>query len=89
MLEFARQDPVGYIETLVKRGMRIVSGRTESHLMLVDLRAKNITGRDAEALLGEVHITVNKNAIPFDQNPPMVASGIRTFSRVRRIPESP
>ena len=67
-------------ETLVKRGMRIVSGRTESHLMLVDLRAKNITGKEAEALLGEVHITVNKNAIPQDPQKPMVTSGIRLGS---------
>ncbi len=67
-------------ETLVKRGMRIVSGRTESHLMLVDLQAKNITGKEAEALLGEVHITVNKNAIPKDPQKPMVTSGIRLGS---------
>ena len=67
-------------EALVKRGMRIVSGRTESHLMLVDLRAKNITGKDAEALLGDVHITVNKNAIPKDPQKPMVTSGIRLGS---------
>ena len=67
-------------ETLVKRGMRIVSGRTESHLMLVDLRAKNITGKEAEALLGEVHITVNKNAIPKDPQKAMVTSGIRLGS---------
>ena len=67
-------------ETLVKRGLRIVSGRTESHLMLVDLRAKGITGKDAEALLGDVHITVNKNAIPKDPEKPMVTSGIRLGS---------
>ena len=52
--------------TLVQRGLRIVSGRTESHLMLVDLRAKGITGKDAEAVLGQAHITCNKNAIPND-----------------------
>ena len=67
-------------ETLVKRGMRIVSGGTESHLMLVDLRTKNITGKDAEALLGDVHITVNKNAIPKDPQKAMVTSGIRLGS---------
>src|SRR3546814_3629185 len=50
-------------ETLVKRGLRIVSGRTESHVMLVDLRTKGITGKEAEAVLGQAHITVNKNAI--------------------------
>ena len=67
-------------ETLVRRGLRIVSGRTESHLMLVDLRAKGITGKDAEALLGQVHITINKNAIPKDPEKPMVTSGIRLGS---------
>jgi glycine hydroxymethyltransferase len=67
-------------ETLVRRGLRIVSGRTESHLMLVDLRAKRITGKDAEALLGEAHITINKNAIPKDPEKPMITSGIRLGS---------
>jgi glycine hydroxymethyltransferase len=67
-------------ETLRRRGLRIVSGRTESHLMLVDLRAKGITGRDAEAVLGQAHITVNKNAIPKDPEKPMVTSGIRLGS---------
>jgi len=60
-----------------ERGLRIVSGRTESHLFLVDLRAKNITGKDAEAALGRAHITVNKNAIPHDPQKPFVTSGIR------------
>ncbi len=64
-------------KTLVKRGLRIVSGRTESHLMLVDLRAKGITGKEAEAVLGQAHITVNKNAIPNDPEKPFVTSGIR------------
>jgi len=63
--------------TLQERGLRIVSGRTESHLFLVDLRAKNITGKDAEAALGRAHITVNKNAIPNDPEKPFVTSGIR------------
>ena len=63
--------------TLVKRGLRIVSGRTESHVMLVDLRAKGITGKAAEAVLGQAHITVNKNAIPHDPEKPFVTSGIR------------
>jgi glycine hydroxymethyltransferase len=67
-------------ETLTRRGLRIVSGRTESHLMLVDLRPKGITGKDAEALLGSVHITVNKNAIPKDPQKPMITSGIRIGS---------
>src|SRR5690554_2222896 len=63
-------------ETLVKRGLRIVSGRTESHVMLVDLRAKGITGKDAEIALGKAHITVNKNSIPNDPEKPFVKSGI-------------
>ena len=67
-------------ETLVKRGLRIVSGRTESHVMLVDLRAKGITGKEAEAVLGQAHITCNKNAIPNDPQKPMVTSGIRLGS---------
>jgi len=67
-------------ETLGKRGLRIVSGGTQSHLMLVDLRAKGITGKDAEAALGEAYITVNKNAIPKDPERPMVTSGIRIGS---------
>jgi glycine hydroxymethyltransferase len=62
---------------LVQRGLRIVSGRTESHVMLVDLRAKGITGKEAEAALGAAHITVNKNAIPNDPEKPFVTSGIR------------
>jgi glycine hydroxymethyltransferase len=66
--------------TLVERGLRIVSGRTESHLMLVDLRAKGVTGKEAEAVLGEAHITINKNAIPNDPEKPMVTSGIRLGS---------
>ncbi|SOE47239.1 Serine hydroxymethyltransferase [plant metagenome] len=64
-------------DTLVKRGLRIVSGRTESHVMLVDLRAKGITGKEAEAVLGDAHITVNKNAIPNDPEKPFVTSGVR------------
>jgi glycine hydroxymethyltransferase len=67
-------------KTLIKRGLRIVSGRTESHVMLVDLRAKKITGKDAEAALGKAHITVNKNAIPNDPEKPFVTSGIRLGS---------
>lgn len=64
-------------ETLIERGLRIVSGRTESHVFLVDLRPKNITGKAAEAVLGQAHITVNKNAIPNDPEKPFVTSGIR------------
>ncbi len=64
-------------ETLIERGLRIVSGRTESHVMLVDLRPKGLTGKAAEALLGAAHITCNKNGIPNDPEKPMVTSGIR------------
>ena len=67
-------------ETLKQRGLRIVSGRTESHVFLVDLRAKQTTGKDAEAALGQAHITVNKNAIPNDPEKPFVTSGIRIGS---------
>jgi glycine hydroxymethyltransferase len=66
--------------TLIARGLRIVSGRTESHVMLVDLRAKRITGKAAEAVLGRAHITCNKNAIPNDPEKPFVTSGIRLGS---------
>ncbi len=64
-------------EELTKRGLRIVSGGTESHVMLVDLRPKNITGKEAENVLHEANITVNKNAIPHDPQKPFVTSGIR------------
>jgi glycine hydroxymethyltransferase len=67
-------------ETLAARGLRIVSGRTESHVFLVDLRPKKVTGKDAEAALGKAHITVNKNAIPNDPEKPFVTSGIRIGS---------
>jgi glycine hydroxymethyltransferase len=67
-------------ETLIARGLRIVSGRTESHVMLVDLRSKGINGKEAEAVLGEAHITCNKNAIPKDPEKPFVTSGIRLGS---------
>ena len=64
-------------EALIKRGFALVSGGTDNHLMLVDLRNKNITGKDAEKLLDKVGVTVNKNAIPFDPQSPLVTSGIR------------
>jgi glycine hydroxymethyltransferase len=67
-------------ETLIERGLRIVSGRTESHVMLVDLRPKGLTGKEAEALLGDAHMTCNKNGIPNDPQKPMVTSGIRLGS---------
>jgi glycine hydroxymethyltransferase len=63
--------------SLTSLGFRLVSGGTDNHLMLVDVFSKGITGKVAEAALGKAGITVNKNAIPFDQNPPMVASGVR------------
>ena len=64
-------------ETLIARGFRVVSGRTESHLFMVDLRLKGLTGKAADAALGLAHITVNKNAIPNDPESPFVTSGIR------------
>jgi len=67
-------------ETLITRGLRIVSGGTDSHVMLVDLRAKKMTGKEAERVLGEAHITCNKNGIPNDPEKPMVTSGIRLGS---------
>src|SRR5688500_8806269 len=77
---------------LASSGFRLVSGGTDNHLMLVDVFSKGLTGKVAEAALGKAHITVNKNAIPFDVNPPMVASGIRigtpaVTSRGMREPE--
>jgi len=66
--------------TFVELGMRVVSGRTESHVFLLDLRAKKVTGKDAELALDRAHITVNKNAIPNDPEKPMVTSGIRIGS---------
>ncbi len=65
------------VRVLTERGVRIVSGRTDCHLFLVDLQAKNITGKDAEDVLERAHITVNKNAIPNDPQKPFVTSGIR------------
>jgi glycine hydroxymethyltransferase len=77
---------------LQSAGFRLVSGGTDNHLMLVDVFSKGLTGKVAEAALGKAGITVNKNAIPFDQNPPMVASGVRigtpaVTSRGMREPE--
>src|SRR5262249_61970377 len=63
--------------SISSHGFRLVSGGTDNHLMLVDVFSKGLTGKAAEAALGKAAITVNKNAIPSDQNPPMVASGIR------------
>jgi glycine hydroxymethyltransferase len=64
-------------EALTHRGLRIVSGGTQSHVMLVDLRSKKITGKEAEAALGAAHMTINKNAIPNDPEKPFVTSGVR------------
>jgi glycine hydroxymethyltransferase len=79
-VEYQRQivaNAAALASALVASGFRLVSGGTDNHLMLVDVFSKGITGKVAEAALGKAGITVNKNAIPFDQNPPMVASGIR------------
>jgi glycine hydroxymethyltransferase len=67
-------------KVMQERGFRIVSGRTDCHLFLVDLRAKNLTGRDAEVALGKAHITVNKNSVPHDPQKPFITSGIRIGS---------
>jgi glycine hydroxymethyltransferase len=64
-------------QTLAQRGLRIVSGGTQSHVMLVDLRSKKITGKEAEAALGAAHMTINKNAIPNDPEKPFITSGVR------------
>ena len=62
---------------LQKGGLRVVSGGTDTHMVLVDVTALNITGRQAEDALNKVHIVVNRNAIPYDPNPPSIASGLR------------
>jgi glycine hydroxymethyltransferase len=67
-------------EELMKNGFRIVTGGTDNHLMLVDLRSKNLTGKEAQNLLDEVGITANKNTIPFEPLSPFVTSGIRLGS---------
>jgi glycine hydroxymethyltransferase len=61
----------------MNKGFRIVSGGTDNHLMLVDVRNKNLTGKEAEKILDEIHITTNKNTIPFDPQSPFVTSGLR------------
>ena len=66
-----------FAKLMQDKGYRIVSGGTDNHLLLLDLRSKNISGKEASAILGDVNITVNKNLIPFDPKPPAVASGIR------------
>jgi glycine hydroxymethyltransferase len=68
------------VATLTQRGLRVVSGRTDSHMFLLDVSKKGLTGKDAEAALGRAHITVNKNAIPNDPQKPAVTSGIRIGS---------
>lgn len=74
------KNAVALAETLTQRGLRIISGRTESHMFMVDLRPKGLTGKAADAALGLAHITVNKNAIPNDPESPFVTSGIRIGS---------
>jgi glycine hydroxymethyltransferase len=81
--EYARQVVANakvLADTLVKEGFRIISGGTDTHLVLVDVFSKGMLGSEAEKALGEAGITVNKNAIPFDTNPPMKPSGIRIGS---------
>lgn len=81
--EYARQvvsNAKMLAETLMQEGFRIISGGTDTHLMLIDVFAQGMLGSEAEKALGEAHITVNKNAIPFDTNPPMKPSGIRIGS---------
>jgi glycine hydroxymethyltransferase len=72
-----KKNAIRLAEELTKRGFRLVSGGTDTHLMLVDLRPKNITGKDAEKALEKAGITVNKNTIPYDPQKPFIASGIR------------
>jgi glycine hydroxymethyltransferase len=94
-VEYQRQivaNAKGLAAGLAASGFRLVSGGTDNHLMLVDVFSRGLTGKVAEAALGQAGITVNKNAIPFDKNPPMVASGIRIgtpaiTSRGMREPE--
>jgi glycine hydroxymethyltransferase len=74
------KNAVALAEALTARGLRIISGRTESHMFMVDLRPKGLTGKAADAALGLAHITVNKNAIPNDPESPFVTSGIRIGS---------
>jgi len=74
------KNAVALAEALTERGLRIISGRTESHMFMVDLRPKSLTGKVADAVLGQAHITVNKNAIPNDPESPFVTSGIRIGS---------
>ncbi len=66
-----------FAQAMAEKGYRVISGGTDSHLLLLDLRSKNISGKEASAVLGQINITVNKNLIPFDPKPPAVASGIR------------
>jgi glycine hydroxymethyltransferase len=65
------------VRVLTERGVRIVSGRTDCHMFLMDLTRKGLTGKDAEAALGRAHMTVNKNAIPHDPQKPAITSGVR------------
>jgi len=64
-------------DAFIEKGYEIISGGTDNHMMLIDLRNKNITGKEAEAALGKADITVNKNMVPFDDKSPFVTSGIR------------
>jgi glycine hydroxymethyltransferase len=79
-LERVLENARGIAKVMQERGLRIVSGGPDSHLFLVDVRAKQVTGKDAEAALSRAHITVNKNTIPNDPEKPFVTSGIRIGS---------
>ena len=70
-------DPQAMVEEFIARGYTIISGGTDNHLMLIDLRNKNLTGKKAQETLDKAHITLNKNAVPFDDKSPFVTSGIR------------
>ena len=72
-----KKNAAAMAEAFVERGYQLISGGTDNHMMLIDLRNKNITGKDAENALGEAAITVNKNMVPFDDKSPFVTSGIR------------
>ena len=69
--------PASWLQALVEKGLRLVSGGTDNHLMLVDVRPKDLNGKEAEAILESINITVNKNGIPFDPEKPTITSGIR------------
>ena len=72
-----KRNATAMADAFVSKGYEVVSGGTDNHCMLIDLRSKNVTGKDAENALVKAHITVNKNMVPFDDQSPFVTSGIR------------